>query len=304
MKGTFLIIFGVIVCITFISCGDEISTRSGGSNDRDFMATVDLAVDNISNAIGITITGFDNFDGYDTLFFDDVGSPLGIGGSPANPADSSFYQYDYTYTNGWHILDMESDSFYSDEYGTSSVSMNLVDSVQFKNGTTVVQEPTSATDYLDFRLWMDASILAQSEDFVLGFDIDRIHIANTYEIMTSGNVAVDGVVEYQFGMEIGSPQDMLSIDMDYEIEFNSLLLDGANGCPISGNIEASAVMSAQGNGQYESGSFFLRLTFNSASEMGVHFEMDGQVHDETRDVSCYDFSAAPADMFKSLIPQE
>ena len=295
---TFLILTGLILlCLAIFSCSD--SDKSTGPVDEETLQYMrETAVSDVEEIIGITLMGFENIDGFDTLFYDSING--GFYTKLAQPASEYF---NYTYANGWHILNAGADTAVYEDSGYYFMDIDMSDSVQFKNGVTIVAEPDDYTDFLDFRYHMQAAMETSSSGFALGFDIDEFNISNQYTLLANNYVNVDGVVEYDYDFSMTFDNSTATVSMDYAMTIQDLVLDQTTGCPQSGTIAATASMSAQGDGQYESGNFYITIEFVNSYTMDIHFEMDGSVWDGTETFDCEDFAtSSPLDL-SSRIPQ-
>ena len=295
----FLILTGLtLLCLAILSCSSSDSNSTGPVDEETLLYMRETAVSDVEEIVGITLLGFENIDGFDTLFYDSING--GFYAKLAQPADEYF---NYSYTNGWHILNAGADTASYEDSGYYLMDIDMSDSVQFKNGSQIVSEPDESTDFLDFRYHMQAMMEASSSGFALGFDIDQFNISNQYTLLPNDYVNVDGVVEYDYEMSMSFDGSTATVSMDYYMTIEDLVLDQQYGCPQSGTITATASMSASGEGQYESGNFYLTIEFVNSYTMDIHFEMDGSVWDGTETFDCSDFAtASPLDL-SNRMPQ-
>ncbi len=289
-KVLFFRLFSLAICSMILSLSCSGDKGSGPVDEETFLAMKDMAQSDLENIVAITLQGFDNFDGLDTLFFDDVGASMKpVGG--IEDLDTSYVNY--SYANGWHVINVGADSAQYTETGYSTMSVEVVDSVQFRTDGDPVFEPDDNTDFLDFRVWASANLYGTDESFALSFDIDDYYVSNQYQILSNGNVQVDGVIQYDYGMTISIEDEEATVNLEYDMTISDFVINPTSGCPISGTLSASAYVSAQGDGQFESGSMSMTLEITGASQMQIHFEMDGQTWDGIEYFDCNDFNVSP-----------
>jgi hypothetical protein len=257
---------GVMV---FLACSDDKGTNS----EPDFSAMKDDVEGYMSTIMGSIIFGFDQFEEFDTNYVN-----LGGGGfnklvAPFMPADTAYYNY----TNGWHEFVME----LSATIGDTMVEFRITDSVQYKADDVVMQFPNETTDFLHFIFLLDMMIDDQSNliDFVY-------HIDNQYQVLAGGNVEVNGLIDF----DIESVKEEESGTIDYDLEIDELVVDGDNGCPLSGTITADVEVDYEGPDASLNGSWTVIITFEDSDTWTIRLEIGDDYWQGTEDFDCGDFN--------------
>jgi len=264
-----LIILSIAVMI-FLGCSDDKGTGSNG--DPDFAGMKDEVESYMTTILGSVIFGFDQFEEFDTNYIS-LGGGLGKMVHSFQPADTAYYNY----TNGWHEFIME----LSGSVGDTTVEFRLTDSVQYKADGTVMQFPDETTDFLHFKFLLNLMYDNQVESMDIYY-----HVNSQYQILPSEDVQVDGVIDFDLG---GDSADLHGA-VYYDIEIDQLVVDGVDGCPLSGTITANVEVDFDGPDASMNGSWTVIITIDDSDTWTIRLEIGDNYWQGTEDFDCNDFN--------------
>jgi len=268
----FLLVILAIGIAAFLACSDDKGTGSDGEPDFEAMKE-DVEV-YMTTILGSIIFGFDQFEEFDTGFIP-LGGALGKYVPYYQPADTAYYNY-YPST-GWHEFVLE----LSAAVGDTSFDLTVTDSVQYQADGVFMQIPDETTDFMDFKFLLDLEADAQ----VTYADI-YYHVDNQYQILPSEDVQVDGVIDFDLMADSAD----LHGEVHYDITVDALVVDGDNGCPLSGTITADVDVDYDGPDADMNGSWTVIITFVDFNTWTIRLEAGDNFWQGTEDFDCGDFN--------------
>ena len=264
-----LLIILILTILTFLACSDD-----KGTNAKPDYETMKEDVEGyMTTILGSVIFGFDQFEGFNTDFIP-LGGGLGKYVPYYQPADTTYYNYT---AEGWHELVME----LSAAIGDTTLDLKVTDSVQYKADGAIMQFPDETTDFMDFKFLLDLAADAQVTSVDLYY-----HVDNQYEVLPSEDVQVDGLIDFNLAADSADFHG----EVNYEIQIDELVVDGDNGCPLSGTISADVEVDYDGPNASINGSWHVIITFEDSDTWTIRLEAGDNSWQDTEDFDCGDFN--------------
>jgi hypothetical protein len=266
-----LLILLLLSALIFSACSDDKGTS--GNGNVDLSSIMDTVVNHMETMMGSIMYGEGQFDD-----FTPPASPSQVPGvfGKLNGATSPMDTIYVTYENGWHIFVMDLDTSYAD----TTIQVTIADSVQFREGETIVQFPDANTDFLHLKFWLILIANAPPVSLNLEYNTD-----NEYTVLQSGDVEVNGNIDFLISADSAD----LGGSIDYDIDIDQLKLDDDDGCPYSGTLTATMTVSFSGPEAVLNGSWTMTLTFIDYNTWRIRLVSGDNILEETRDFDCGDF---------------
>lgn len=274
MKSRLSALFALfLVCgfILIINCSEDKSTEPDDLDLQRFMRV--QVADDVSAIVSGISYGYNQFYGYDSL---SAGDFLGKGVALANPLDSFYYEY----KSGWHIAYLSQNSSLMINDLSIDYDASISDSVQFRQGGTIVRVPGPSTDSLALKIWLQALLDIQLADTSLTMSIDNFHVDCSYQFeeedtMThslSDTALVNGDIDFQYTIEAVQGSDRAIGTIDYSINVVNVRFAGSNGCPLGGSIAATLDIAFEGPDSFANGHWSMTVAFINDSQIYVELE--------------------------------
>jgi hypothetical protein len=293
----FLALFGSIaILLISFACSDNNSTGPGEVDIETLMRTqITQDMDAIMSSL---IFGYNQFDGFSEPGMDDIFFKTN---SMASPEDSVYYEYT---AEGWHVLYMEQDTTITEQDSYLDFSIILSDSVQFKEGEIVVQNPDANTDYLQMIFWLEALLDMQVADTGLTLSINQYHIDCTYEKQVDNDVLVNGDLNLDYTVSAVQGTERGTGNVLYSITVADVELAQPYGCPVAGVISADLSVDFQGSAGEADGSWSVTITFLGNNQARVQMSGPNVSLDFTESFECGDVVAASPIPFSAFVPSD
>jgi hypothetical protein len=286
----------IAILLIAFACSDDNGTGPGEADIENLMRTqITQDMDAIMSSL---IFGFNQFDGFSEPGMDDIFLKTN---TVASPEDSIYYEYT---AEGWHVLYMEQDTIITEQDSYLDFSIILSDSVQFKEGEIVVQNPDANTDYLQMIFWLEALLDMQVGDTSLTFSINQYHIDCIYEKQVDQDVLVNGDLnlDYEVSAEQGAERGSGSVL--YSVTVADVELTQPYGCPVAGVISADLSVDFQGSAGEADGSWSVTVTFLGNNQARVQMSGPNVNVDYTESFECGDVTAASPIPFSAFMPSD
>ena len=290
----FLAMVGLMIGL---ACSDD--DNGTGPGDADIEALMQEQISQDFDAIIMSIIyGLDQFDGFEQP---DAGDVFGKADATADPADSIDYQYT---AEGWHVFYMEQDDQFTNQQLSIDYSLTLSDSVQFKEGETIIEEPDENTDYVHLIMWLEMLLDIQVADTSLSVDIDEYHIDCEYEKQPDDDILANGELDLDYTVTASQGTERGTGNVVYNLDVIDLELTEPDGCPVSGVITADLSIDFEGTAGEANGSWSLTATFLGNNQVRIQLNGPSVNLDYTETFECGHAVAASPIPFGAFIPSD
>lgn len=257
----------------YLACSDSDKGTNTDSEEL-FLIMRDSVESHAAYMLGSIIFGYNQFEGFEPPL---EAPRFGKLSRVLAPLDTTYYEYE----NGWHIFVLDTTIDESGEH----MELLIADSIQFKDGDQIVETPGDSADFMDFRFVLDLLVDTDSADLDMRYEID-----NEFQKLECGNVEVNGTMSLALEMDV---QDEGSGVMTYDITVDELVLDGDDGCPLSGVLQADLTVDFACEDGEVDGDWTMIITFIDGDTWTIRLENGDDYWQATEQFDCSDFDDDP-----------